>query len=219
LKRTRRSPRTPGAGGTGPASAPVTDDEPTEPYARFTSRITIADVADLVFTRAITSAGAQAIAGFLITIGLLAALAGAAPDLWVALLIIGAAVGTGFVLLPFIWWSYVAVPEMLLETIEADPSGMRIHVGDREVTHPWTIYQRAVETDKVFILNSRVVRAQVFAKRDATADEVDDFRAILREVELLDASAQPQPLRSWIGFLVGGATAVIWLLLLRAFVP
>ena len=102
------------------------------------TRISIRDVADLVFTRATHSTGAPGIAGFLMTLGLLGAFGGAHPDLWVPPIVLSIAIGTGFILLPFIWWSYLSAPELLTSTVEADSSGIIIEVGERQVRHPWT---------------------------------------------------------------------------------
>jgi hypothetical protein len=192
------------------------DAESDDPYVKFESRISIRDVADLVFTRATRSTGAQAIAGFLMTLGLLGAFRGVHPDLWVPPLLLSIAIGTGFVLLPFIWWSYLSAPELLVETVEADPSGMIIHVADRQVRHPWTVYRTAQETKRLFILTSRVVRPQMFTKRDLSAADAAAFRTILARVELLRAMDEGPRSRTWLAFLVGAAVAIVALLVAGA---
>ncbi len=192
------------------------DADPDDPYVKFESRISIRDVADLVFTRATRSTGAQGIAGFLMTLALLAAFRGVHPDLWVLPLLLSIAIGTGFVLLPFIWWSYLSAPELLVQTVEADPSGMIIHVADRQVRHPWTFYRTAQETKRLFILTSRVVRPQMFTKRDVSAADAAAFRTILTRVELLrEMDAGPRS-RTWLAFLVGAAVAIVALLVAGA---
>src|SRR5215210_1916247 len=107
------------------------------PYVEFVSRISIRDVADLVFTRATRSTGAQGIAGFLMTLGLLGAFGGAQPELWVPPIILSIGIATGFLLLPFIWWRYLAAPDLMQERVQADTSGMIIHVAERTIRHPW----------------------------------------------------------------------------------
>ena len=193
-------------------------DEPggDEPYVRFESRISIRDVADLVFTRATRSTGAQAIAGFLMTLGLIGAFRGVHPDLWVPPLILSIAIGTGFVLLPFIWWSYLSAPELLVETVEADPSGMIINVADRQVRHPWTVYRTAQETKRLFILTSRVVRPQMFTKRDLSEADVAAFRTILAGADVLREMDEGPRYRPWLAFLVGAAVAIATLLVVGA---
>ncbi len=140
--------------------APGLPDEPAPdaPYVKFESRISIRDVADLVFTRATHSTGAQGIAGFLMTLGLLGGIGGVHPDLWVPPLILSLAIGTGFILLPFIWWSYLSTPELLKSTVEADASGVIISIGERQLRHPWTVYRAARRQNRLFILTSRVVQ-------------------------------------------------------------
>lgn len=194
-------------------SDPVASEEP---YARFDSRISVRDVADLVFTRATHSTGAQGIAGFLMTMGLLGAIGGAHPDLWVPALILSLAIGTGFILLPFIWWSYLSAPELLNSTVEADPSGMIIEVGDRQIRHPWTVYQTAQETNRLFILTSRVVQPQMFTKRDLPEAETAAFRAILTRRDLLRPMDEGPRWRTWLAFLIGAAVAVAVLLVAGA---
>lgn len=211
---TRRSRRFPtDAAGTAatdpshrPQGAPALEE--AFPEVRFENRINFFDVVDLVFTRATLSPGMQLLAGFFTALGLLAVLGGTPPDLWVPLLIIGISLGTGLVLLPFTWWTYLAVPELMKETVEADPSGMRIHVLDRIVLHPFTVYRAATETDRLFILRSRVVPSQIFTKRGIPTADADTFRAILREVGLLTETAQAQRRKAWIGFIVGAVVAV-----------
>src|SRR5690349_7614123 len=154
-------------------------DDPDDPYVKFESRISIRDVADLVFTRATHSTGAQGIAGFLMTLGLVGAAARVPPDLWVPPLLLSLAIGTGFLLLPFIWWSYLSAPELMHETVEADTSGMLIQVADRTLRHPWTVYRTAQETNRLFILTSRVVRPLMFTKRELSAADAETFRTIL----------------------------------------
>lgn len=190
------------------ARAPVDEAASDDLYVKFESRISIRDVADLVFTRATHSTGAQGIAGFLMTLGLLGAFGGAHPDLWVPPLILSIAIGTGFILLPFIWWSYLSAPQLLRSTVEADPSGMIIHVGDRQLRHPWTVYRTAQETNRLFILTSRVVQPQMFTKRDLTATEAESFRTLLGRVELLRQMDEGPRYRTWLAFLIGGAVAV-----------
>ncbi len=188
--------------------APTDGREPDAPYVRFTSRISIRDVADLVFTRATHSVGAQGIAGFLMTLGLMGAFGGVHPDLWVPPRVVSVAIGTGFILLPFIWWSYLAAPETIEQTVEADPSGMILHVGEREIRHRWTAYQAAQETKRLFILTSRIVQPQMFTKRDVAEADAAAFREILREVDLLRRMDEGPRYRTWLGFLVGGVVAI-----------
>jgi hypothetical protein len=190
------------------AAASPGEHDADEAYVRFESRISIRDVADLVFTRATHSTGAQAIAGFLMTMGLLGAFGGAHPDLWVPALILSAAIGTGFVLLPFIWWSYLATPEMLRQTVEADPSGMIIQLGERQIRHPWTVYRTAQETNRLFILTSRVVQPQMFTKRDLAPADVAAFRRILEETDLLRQMDAGPRYRPWLAFVIGAAVAI-----------
>jgi hypothetical protein len=182
--------------------------ETEEPYVKFESVISIRDVADLVFTRATHSTGAQGIAGFFMTLGLLGAFGRADPDLWVPALILSVAIGTGFILLPFIWWSYLSAPELLRSTVEADASGMIMHVGERQLRHPWTVYRTAQETKRLFILTSRVVHPQMFTKRDLDASQAEAFRAILRRVDLLRQMDEGPRYRTWLAFLIGGAIAL-----------
>ena len=190
-------------------TAPVTTQpEDDFPEVTFENRIRYLDVVDLVFTRAIHSPGMQLFAGFFLALGLLAILAAVSADLWVPFFITGVAVGTGIVLLPFTWSTYLAVPELMRETVEADPSGMRIHVMDRIVEHPFTVYRTAIETNRLFILRSRVVPTQIFTKRGLPPEVVDEFRAILEEVGLLTATSQEQRRKAWIGFVVGAVLAV-----------
>lgn len=191
---------------------PMTASRPDEedfPEVQFENRIRFFDVVDLVFTRATLSPGSQLFAGFFMALAVLAILAAAPPDLWVPFLIIGIFVGTGFLLLPFSWWTYLAVPELMQETVEADPSGMRIHVMNRIVVHPWTVYRTAIETNRLFVLRSRIVPSQIFTKRGLEQVQVDAFRAILDEVGLLGATAEEQRRKAWIGFVVGAVIAVL----------
>ncbi len=183
-------------------------DEHDGPYVKFESHISIRDVVDLVFTRATHSTGAQAIAGFLLTLGLLGAIGGVHPDLWVPPVVLSLAIGTGFILVPFIWWSYLAAPELIRTTVEADTSGMIITVGERQLRHPWTVYQTAQETKRLFILTSRVVQPQMFTKRELPAADAATFRAILGHVGLLRTMDEGPRYRTWLAFLIGGAVAV-----------
>jgi hypothetical protein len=192
------------------------EDDHDGPYVRFESRISIRDVADLVFTRATSSTGAQGIAGFLMTLGLLGAFRGVHPDLWVPPLILSAAIGTGFVLLPFIWWSYLAAPELLVQTVEADTSGMILHVADRQIRQPWTVYRTAQETKRLFILTSRVVRPQMFTKRDLPDADATAFRTILGEVDLLRSMDEGPRYRTLLAFLIGAAIAIVTLIVAGA---
>ncbi|HET9852799.1 MAG TPA: hypothetical protein VFP56_09865 [Candidatus Limnocylindrales bacterium] len=192
------------------------DDERDGPYVKFESRISIRDVADLVFTRATRSTGAQGIAGFLMTLGLLGLFRGVHPDLWVPPLILSAAIGTGFLLLPFIWWSYLAAPELMVQTVEADTSGMILHVADREIRQPWTVYRTAQETQRLFILTSRVVRPQMFTKRDLPESDAASFRTILDEVDLLRSMDEGPRYRTWLAFLIGAAIALATLVVAGA---
>jgi hypothetical protein len=202
-----------------PEDAGVVDPaehDPDNPYVRFVSRISIRDVADLVFTRATRSTGAQGIAGFLMTLGLIGAFSGIHPDLWVPPLIVSVAIGTGFLLLPFIWWRYLAAPELMEETVEADTSGMIINVAERSIRHPWTVYRTAQETNRLFILTSRVVRPLMFTKREMAGAEAETFRTILARVDLLRRMDEGPRYRTWLAFLVGGAVAIGVLLGARA---
>ena len=187
------------------SEAPVDDDVPA---VRFDNRIGFLDVVDLVFTRATLSPGMQLFAGFFVALGLIVVLAAGPADLWFPFLVTGIAIGTGLILLPFSWSTYLAVPELMEETVEADPSGMRIHVFNRIVEHPWTVYRSAAETNRLFLLRSRIVPPQIFTKRGIPTAEVDTFRAILEEVGLLSETAEVQRRKAWIGFIVGAAIAI-----------
>ncbi len=192
-------------------------DDPDDPYVKFESRISIRDVADLVFTRATHSTGAQGIAGFLMTLALVGAAARVPPDLWVPPLLLSLAIGTGFLLLPFIWWSYLSAPELMHETVEADTSGMLIQVADRTLRHPWTVYRTAQETNRLFILTSRVVRPLMFTKRELSAADAETFRTILARVELLRSMDDGPRSRTLLAFVIGGVVAIVVLLLAGAF--
>lgn len=197
--------------------APVDDArDPDDPYVSFVSRISIRDVADLVFTRATRSTGAQGIAGFLLTLGLIGAFIGIHPDLWVPPTILSIAIGTGFLLLPFIWWRYLAAPELMEEQVEADTSGMIINVAERSIRHPWTVYRTAQETNRLFILTSRVVRPLMFTKREMAASEAEAFRTILTKVDLLRSMDDGPRYRPWLAFVIGGVVAIATLLAARA---
>jgi hypothetical protein len=199
-----------GALAAGDAEIPDHEESERDPsYVKFDSRISIGDVADLVFTRATHSTGAQAIAGFLMTLGLIGAFARVHPDLWVPPLVLSLAIGTGFLLLPFIWWSYLSAPELMHETVEADTSGMLIHVADRTIRHPWTVYRTAQETKRLFILTSRVVRPLMFTKRELPPGDAEAFRAILSKVELLRSMDEGPRFRTWLAFVLGGAVAIV----------
>lgn len=194
-----------------PSPAGDADEERDGPYALFESRLTIRDVADLVFTRAVRSMGAQGIAGFLMAAALLGASTGAHPDIWVPLLLLGAAIGSGFVLLPFIWWSFLSNPQLLVQTVEADTSGLIVRFGDRTLRHPWTVYRSAQETNRLFILTSRVVQPQMFTKRGVEPADVAAFRSVLDSVDLArvsDAGPRYGPL---LAFLVGAVVAIVGL--------
>jgi hypothetical protein len=182
--------------------------DPDDPYVKFESRISIGDVADLVFTRATHSTGAQGIAGFLMTLAIMGAVARVHPDLWVPPFIISIAIGTGFLLLPFIWWSYLGAPELMHETVEADRSGMLIHVADRTLRHPWTVYRTAQETKRLFIITSRVVRPLMFTKRELSVEDAAAFRTILTRVDLLRAMDEGPRYRTLLAFVIGGAVAI-----------
>lgn len=186
----------------------TTPEERDGPYVEFESFISIRDVVDLVFTRATHSTGAQGIAGFLLTLGLLGAIGGAHPDLWVPPVVLSLAIGTGFILVPFIWWSYLSAPELIRTTVEADTSGMIITIGERQLRHPWTVYRAAQETDRLFILTSRVVQPHMFTKRDVPASDAEAFRRILGQVDLLRPMDEGPRYRTWLAFLIGGAVAV-----------
>lgn len=190
--------------------------DPDDPYVSFESRISIRDIADLVFTRATHSPGAQGIAGFLLTLALLGVVAGVPPELWLPPLILSPAIGTGFLLLPFIWWSYLGAPELLHETVEADRSGILIHVADRTLRHPWTVYRTAQETTRLFILTSRVVRPLMFTKRELPATDAKAFRTILTSVDLLRTMDAGPRSRTVLGFVIGAAVAVVVVLVARA---
>jgi hypothetical protein len=183
--------------------------DPDDVYVKFESRISIRDVTDLVFTRATHSTGAQGIAGFLMTLGLIGAFARVHPDLWVPPLVLSLAIGTGFLLLPFIWWSYLSAPELMHETVEADTSGMLIHVADRTIRHPWTVYRTAQETRRLFILTSRVVRPLMFTKRELAPADAETFRTILTKVDLLRSMDEGPRYRTWLAFVIGGAVAIV----------
>jgi hypothetical protein len=190
--------------------------DPDDPYVKFDSRISIRDVADLVFTRATHSTGAQAIAGFLMTLGLIGAFARVHPDLWVPPLILSLAIGTGFLLLPFIWWSYLSAPELMHEEVEADTSGLLIHVAERTIRHPWTVYRTAQETKRLFILTSRVVRPLMFTKRELGPADAEAFRTILTKVDLLRSMDEGPRYRTWLAFVLGGAVALVVLVVAGA---
>ena len=85
---------------------------------------------------------------------------------------------------------------------------MRIQIGDRIIEHPFTVYRSLTETNRLFILRSRVVPSQVFTKRSMQAADVDAFREILTEVGLLTETARAQRRKAWIGFVVGTVLAV-----------
>jgi hypothetical protein len=179
------------------------------PQVRFDNRIRFLDVLDLVFARASLSPGMQLFAGFFIALGFLAVLGAVPPDVWVPLLITGLAIGTGIIYLPFTWTTYLAVPELTRETVEADPSGMRIHILDRIVEHPWQAYGSASETDRLFILRSRIVPTQIFTKRGIPPADVDTFRDLLTGAELLTETARQQRRKAVIGFIVGASIAIL----------
>lgn len=193
------------------------DPDPDEPYVRFESRISIGDVADLVVSRATRSIGAQAIAGFLLAFGLVGAFRAVIPELWVPSLLLGAGIGTGLVLLPFIWWQYLSLPDLLVVTVEADLSGMIIHVADRQLRRPWAVYRTAQETSRLFVLTSREVRPEMFTKHDLPEADASAFRTILERVELLREMDTGPRSRRWFAFLIGAVGAIATLLVAGAF--
>ena len=77
---------------------------------------------------------------------------------------------------------------------------------------PWTVYRTAQETKRLFILTSRVVRPQMFTKRDLSEVDAAAFRTILDRVDLLRQLDEGPRYRPWIAFLIGAAVAIVTLL-------
>jgi prepilin signal peptidase PulO-like enzyme (type II secretory pathway) len=125
---------------------------------------------------------------------------GGLPDLLLAL--VGLTFLSGAFVVPFVWFSIRRRRELVLAPldVDADRTGITLATPIATTRHAWSVYRRAREIPDGFLLDTGIGANVMVAKRGAAESDVDAFRTLLREVNLLRPSS------------MGMLTWLVWLL-------
>lgn len=98
-----------------------------------------------------------------------------------AFLALGLALLTGLAVVPLASWSINQRRDLFLATVEteADAAGIRFRSAIGESRHDWSVFRRARETTRAFLLDTGAGSALVVSKRGVDPGVVDAFRAML----------------------------------------
>lgn len=132
-------------------------------------------------------------------------------------LLLGLGFLSGLILVPAEWRPYSRRPELKNEAIEADGDGISIRTGTIETRHAWSVFRRARESWRAFVLVPAGPVAELISKRAVPLTDVDAFRALLVEAGLLRPPTRADRLRPWLGFVIGLSVFIGQLILIGVF--
>ncbi len=128
-------------------------------------------------------------------------------------LAIGLAVLTGAIVVPFVWWAIRQRRDLVLAALDvtADRSGLTITSTQASTRQDWSIYRRAYETSRAFLLNTGTSATVLLAKRGMSSTELEAFRTLLAEIGLLRPARPSDRIRPlvWVAVGFGLAGALI----------
>ena len=171
---------------------------------RFVSQATVGDLvwhnAELVRR----SAFVTVIGTFVTVISVFATIAG--DRLSILGILLGLSFLTGLFVVPFVWWSVRQRRDLLLApfTVEADDEGLTLTSSGATSQLAWSVYRRARETRRAFVLDTGAGTVVVLLKRAMDQTDRDAFRGLLVRLGLLpDRPTLSGRLRPLLGVAVG----------------
>jgi hypothetical protein len=126
----------------------------------------------------------------------------------IPILIFGVSLLTGVYCLPFIWWAIRKRSDLLLsrQELTADARGIRVATPTTTIEQTWPTFRRARELATVFTLDYGTGANAMVPKRAFDESTAEQFRGLLRSVNLLQ---QPARWTNFVrGFGVGALLAV-----------
>jgi YcxB-like protein len=120
-------------------------------------------------------------------------------------LVFGVLFLSGLLLVPFVWWSIRQRRELVLApiTIEADTEGLTVSASFATSKQSWTMYRRARETSRGFLLDIGTGASVMIAKRGIAGADILAFRELLRRAGLLTTASLARRLRPLVWIAVG----------------
>lgn len=178
---------------------------------RFTTTPTTSDMVWNAASLMQRSRFAMVVGGFNTTLAALGLVRGDVVS--VILLLLGLSFLTGLFVAPFVWWAIRQRRELVLApvTFTADVGGLDIESSVSHGRQDWSVYRRANETDRAFVLDTGIGAAVVITKRGLAPASIHALRALLARVGL--GRTTPDPLGSlrqvgWIIVGVAGAAFI-----------
>lgn len=160
---------------------------------RFTSKPTMSDLiwnaADVVrnsVTGLALGAFITTTAGATLVLSGLAGLPSLATLPTLPLLLLGVSFMTGLFVAPFVWWSVRQRRDLALAPVEveADDSGIALASSQASSRQDWSVYRRARETRRAFMLDTGTM-AIILTKQGVDQADLERFRSLLQSKGLL----------------------------------
>jgi hypothetical protein len=127
------------------------------------------------------------------------------------LLIVGLFFLSGLIFVPLVWWSIRQRRDLVLApiTVEADPEGLTVSASFASSRQSWTLYRRARETSRSFLLDMGTGANVMIAKRDVPTSDQAAFRALLAGAGLLTRPGLVRRLRPLLWIAIGVSAAAL----------
>lgn len=193
-----------------PLSAAMGEAMTESEQVTFTAQAEAGDIVWSSVTLARSSTFGVAFGTFVLVPSIAAVWAG---DLWLALpmAVFGISLVTGLFAAPFAWINVQRNRDALLTPtdVRADPRGVSLQSPGSSSSSSWSVYRRARDTRRAFLLDPGTGLVIVVPKRGVAESELVAFRGLLARAGLLeDASVGRTLLRSLRGFAVGIGIAI-----------
>lgn len=178
------------------------DGAPPDPTAiRFVAQPTMGD---LVWHQAELMRRAALVIVFGTFVTVTSAIALALGDLTSIIgLLLGLSFLSGLFGVPFVWWAIHQRRDLLLAPVsfEIDDEGISMSTSRSTSRSAWSVFRRARETRRAFVLDTGAGAAAMVLKRAMGADVVDSVRARLQRLGLLREPTLARRLRPlvWVG--------------------
>ena len=120
---------------------------------------------------------------------------------------------TGVFVVPFVWWSVRQRRDLLLATTscEVDDDGISMTSSASTTRMSWSVFRRARETNRVFVLDTGAGAAIILLKRAMGPEVTDAVRGVLTRHGLLsDSTGLARRLRPLLWYAVGLGVAAVF---------
>ena len=111
--------------------------------------------------------------------------------------LLGLSMLSGLFVVPFVWWAIRQRRDLMLAPVsyEIDDAGISMSTNSSTTRSAWSVFRRARETSRAFVLDTGAGAAAVLLKRAMDPEVVVAVRARLRHLGLLDEPTLSRRLR------------------------